>query len=166
MTDNFDQLFKEKVDSKSYSYSAKAWHKFSKKAGFGGTSAAQIIAIATASTLVIALGGFFLYQKLHTTPALEPTPIAIPNTDSTLNAESIDTFCIAPQEISQPKEDIQITESKNIKTKPETSCTAVQNPVPSTDTIKKPEPEKKYILRPKNPRRILEINTDTIKSNE
>lgn len=165
MTDNFDQLFKEKVDSKSYSYSAKAWRKFSKKAGFGGASTAQVVAIATASTLVIALGGFFLYQKLATAPAAEPTPIAISNPDSTLNTEIIDTFCVVNQEVSQPQENIQTTENKNIKAKANTSCTA-QNSVPSTDSIKKAEPEKKYILRPKNPHRILEINTDTIKSNE
>ena len=36
----------------------------------------------------------------------------------------------------------------------------------ATDTVAAQKPERKPILRPKNPRRILEINPDTIKSNE
>lgn len=169
MENNFDQLFKEKINSKSYPYSAKAWKSFSKKMGWGsGLGSAQVIVITTLASLIIAAGGYFLYHQLRSdrlpaTSCETPTqPASITDTMHTSNA--IDT--IHTQEIDNAT--VETSEQPKQNTAPRNSNVAASQPVSSTatDTVSSVKNNKTYILRPKNPRRILEINTDTIKSND
>ncbi len=170
MENNFDQLFKEKINSKNYPYSNKAWKSFSKKMGWkSGLSVAQSIVITTLTSLIIAAGGYFLYQQIHsdklpvTSSETEPQqPVTI--IDTILPPSSLDT--LSPQETADvasetPEQPKQKTASKSNDIPPSQPSTNA-----STDTLSAKKNTPKYILRPKNPRRILEINTDTIKSND
>lgn len=170
MENNFDQLFKEKINSKNYPYSNKAWKSFSKKMGWkSGLSVAQSIVITTLTSLIIAAGGYFLYHQIHsdklpvTSSETEPQqPVTI--IDTILPPSSLDT--LSPQETADvasetPEQPKQKTASKSNNITPSQPSTNA-----STDTLSAKKNTPKYILRPKNPRRILEINTDTIKSND
>lgn len=167
MADNFDQLFKAKIESKNYAYQAKAWRLFSKKAGWSaGLSTAATVSIATLSAVIFAVGGYFTYQHFTPAPKGMPTPQEMVSHVDTLPT----TQPLAPASVEDTLTPIQQTESKPIEqkkqAKPNKQAAPVEVPSAPTDTMATPQPAKKYILRPRPSRRILEINTDTIKSND
>lgn len=160
----FDELIKQKAASKKFTYSAKAWRSFSKKAGIkAALTATQSVVIGVASVAVLTVGGYFGYKHFHTeTPQVEPTEI-IPSNEEEIIVALEDTIEIieesAPSLEEEPIMDVTPSRERAI---------SEEKPAPTAaiDTVAKEEkPKKAPILRPKNPTRILEIRTDTIKSN-
>ena len=161
MTD-FDQLIKEKVEQKEYSYSASSWHSFVRKAGLKsvGTTTQSII-IAIASIAVVSVGSWIgirhFFSSSEIAPAIvEQLPVAEPS------QAVIDTIAIV-EATEEPvaEEIVSVPNSKPV-------VSTVSDKTPKTvtnDTASKRKPAQDPILRPKN-RRILEIDPDTIKSNE
>lgn len=162
MTD-FDQIIKEKVEQKKYSYSATSWHRFARKAGLKSTlTTSQSVIIAILSVVVISVGSWlgvrYLSPKQEAVPTVEATIEETPAPELTLP----DTAATEIAEETAPAAEVPAPKSNTPQPK-------VTNEAPnntSSDTVAEPKPERKPILRPKNPRRILEIDPDTIKSNE
>ena len=160
MTD-FDQLIKGKIEQKEYSYSASSWHSFAKKAGLkSALTVSQSVIIALVSVAVISVGSWlgirYLSSEQEVLPAAEvsveeaPVPApALPATDTV--ATEVTEEAVPAVETLAPSR--KVTPKDTPKT-------------PVTDTARAPKQVKEPILRPKHPRRILEIDPDTIKSNE
>jgi len=164
MTD-FDKFIKEKVDKKTYSYSASAWKGFAKKAGLkSALTTAQSLFIGIASVVVAASLGWVAYELLS--PSEAP--------------QSVDTATVAPQEPLQVVE--LVTDSTQVESE-EVAKESVREPekvrksaadiVEETpaqkaevDSVPENKPVRKPIARPKKPTRILVINPDTIPSND
>lgn len=162
MTD-FDQLIKEKVEQKEYPYSAASWHSFARKAGLkSALTITQSVIIAVVSVSIVAVGSWFGIRHfsapdevvpevvVEETPAEEPIMVAA---DTTIIEE------VAEEPVA---EEMVPTPSR----KPAPKVTNEMPNVPATDTVAEQKPAREPILRPKKPRRILEIDPDTIKSNE
>lgn len=163
MTD-FDKIIKQKVEGKKYPYSASAWQSFASKAGIkSALTLGQSIIIGAVSFAVISVGGIALYKHLSSN---ESTPIPVQPAQSTEIPEAV----VSDTLIEQSEMDSVIETQPVINTNASTKQVVKQNdeqdknPVIKQDTIEKTT-KKPPILRPKNNRRILEIRTDTIKSN-
>lgn len=172
MSDNeqFDKLIKEKVDGKKYPYSASSWHSFKSKAGLkSALSTLQAVLIGAASVVVVGVGCYLGYRHFQSQPAsVRPDSPVATSTDSTVISEDlrenapdeVSTDSVA--EVSQPA--IKISDKKRSPVRPNAEKVSIPTAVP-TDTIQTVSAKKQPILRPRANRRILEINTDTIKSN-
>lgn len=163
MTD-FDQLIKEKVNKKEYPYSASSWRRFSQKAGLKSAltlTKAVVIGISSASLIAVAgwCGFHFMSPKAEVAPAVETAVRDLPEPEV---AAVVDTACAEPTISSDSPTELPST--NGTKVKPEAKVVAPEKTV--VDTTATEKPERKPILRPKNPRRILEIDPDTIKSND
>lgn len=165
MTD-FDQLIKEKVNKKEYPYSASSWHRFTQKAGLkSALTVSKSLIIGVASVAVIATGTWlgirYFSPSPAPAPAIETSMDELPAPEPVLAAT--DTAVLETEETAVPKTSAPAPSGKTAKP-------AVKNEKPetpaNTDTIAASKPDRKPILRPKNPRRILEIDPDTIKSND
>lgn len=160
MTD-FDQIIKEKVEQKEYPYSASSWHSFAKKAGLkSALTASQSIVIAVLSVAVISVGSWlgirYLSPGQEVVPAAEVTVEELPAPGPALM--TTDTVATEITEETAPAAEPPA---------PSRKVTPKEAPkAPAADTAKASKQVKEPILRPKNPRRILEIDPDTIKSNE
>lgn len=167
MTDNFEQLLQEKIAEQSYRYNPKAWKQFCKKAGWKvGLSAAQWVVVGTLSTIAVAGGGYALYHAM-TPETIAPQPTVVQQ--DTLHATYIDTLPNDTLSVAIATPDGLIKETEvavKPQPKPRKTVTHPTPPAVKEDSIARSEKPKTYILRPKNPRRILEINPDTIKSND
>lgn len=162
---DFDQIIKQKVEQKEYTYSASAWHRFAKKAGLkSALTTSQSMIIAVVSVAVISVGSWlgirYLAPSQEVAPAAEVTMEETPAPAPELTA--VDT--VAAETTEEPIEKKAVTAPCHKPVQPEVTNEAPKAPI--TDTVSEPKPVKKPILRPKNPRRILEIDPDTIKSNE
>ena len=161
MTD-FDQIIKQKVEQKEYPYSASSWHRFAKKAGLkSALTASQSVIIAIVSVAVVSVGSWLGVRYLAPSQEVEPTMEVI--------VEEVPApapkLTVADTAVSEtPEETVTVTKPTAPRHKTEVTNEAPKATV--TDTVSEPKPVKKPILRPKNPRRILEIDPDTIKSNE
>ena len=160
---DFDQIIKQKVEQKEYPYSASSWHRFAKKAGLkSALTASQSVIIAVVSVAVISVGSWLGIRYL--TPSQEVAPAA----EITVEEAPAPEPTAADTVVSEtPEETVIVTELSTPSRKPvQPVMTNEASNAPITDTVSEPKPVKKPILRPKNPRRILEIDPDTIKSNE
>ena len=162
MTD-FDQLIKEKIEQKEYSYSASSWHHFAKKAGLkSALTVTQSVIIAVASVAIIAVGSWFGICHFSAMEPAAPAPVQqMPVEEPVLLAADTAEVEVVAEEPAA--EEVVTAPSR----KPATPKVTEEAPkAAATDTVAAQKPERKPILRPKNPRRILEIDPDTIKSNE
>ena len=69
--DNFDQLIKEKLESKTYAYKASAWKNFAQQSGVvAPVSGLKIAAISIATVGALSTGGYlpFSQKKLLSPP--------------------------------------------------------------------------------------------------
>ena len=161
MTD-FDEIIKQKVDGKKYPYSAKAWQSFASKAGIkSALTLGQSVIIGAISVAVLSVGGFALYKHLNTSdngtvPAHPASPTEVPVT--------VVADTLAEQSVIEDEGTVEVVSTR---TKPaaDTEVVPAQETKSQQDTVAAPV-KKAPILRPKNNRRILEIRTDTIKSND
>lgn len=163
MTD-FDQLIKEKIEQKEYPYSASSWHRFAQKAGLKSSlTITQSVIIAVASVAIIAVGSwfgirhFFAGDEVMPTVVTEETPVGEPMlvAADTIIVETVSEESIETETIPAPsRKPVSANASEDVPNNATADTAAVQKPV------------REPILRPKNPRRILEIDPDTIKSNE
>ena len=161
MTD-FDQIIKQKVEQKEYSYSASSWHNFAKKAGLkSALTASQSVIIAVVSVAVISVGSWLGVRYLAPSQEVEPATEVIVEEVPAPAPELTATDTVVSE---TPEETVTVTKPTAPRHKTEVTNEAPKATV--TDTVSEPKPVKKPILRPKNPRRILEIDPDTIKSNE
>ncbi len=167
MTD-FDQLIKEKIEQKEYSYSASSWHRFAKKAGLkSALTVTQSVIIAVASVAIIAVGSWFGIRHFSamepaTTAPVQQMPVEEP---VLLAADTAEVEVVAENPVAEnPVEEEVVTAPIRKPAPPKVTEEAPK--AAATDTVAAQKPERKPIPRPKNPRRILEINPDTIKSNE
>lgn len=160
---DFDQIIKQKVEQKEYPYSASSWHRFAKKAGLkSALTASQSVIIAVVSVAVISIGSWLGIR--YFSPSQETAPVAEIAVEETPAPE----LTAADTVVSETTEEtVVVTEpsAPSCKTAQPVMTNEASN-APITDTVPAPKPVKKPILRPKNPRRILEIDPDTIKSNE
>lgn len=173
MSDNeqFDKLIKEKVDGKSYPYSASSWHSFKSKAGLKSTlSIVHSVLIGAASVAVVGVGCYLGYRHFQSQPnsVLPDAPVAT-STDSTLISDDLcpntpdEVTTDSVVEVSQPV--ITISDKKTSPVRPNAEKKSNPTTAPA-DTIQTVSAKKQPILRQRHNRRILEINTDTIKSND
>ena len=165
---DFEQLIKEKVNSKEYSYSAKNWQSFTQKAGWksgftlkhGLLIGAAVIVVAVGVYMAVRLSGGELQQS--TTPSQDkPDTEIVMGQDSLLEADQL-----VAEEVSEMQTESTSTQTicHNGGTTPKAETTP--EGMPSSDTVtKNPEPVKKPVRRERITR-IYEINTDTISSNE
>ena len=162
MTD-FDQIIKQKVEQKEYPYSASSWHRFAKKAGLkSALTASQSVVIAVISVAVISVGSWLGIR--YFSPSQETAPVAEIAVEETPAQELTAVDTVVPE---ANEEIVIVTEPSSPSRKPiQPEVTNEAPNAPVADTVSEPKPVKKPILRPKNPRRILEIDPDTIKSNE
>ena len=161
MTD-FDQIIKQKVEQKEYSYSASSWHRFAKKAGLkSALTASQSVIIAIVSVAVVSVGSWLGVRYLAPSQEVEPTMEVIVEEVPAPAPE----LTVADTAVSEtPEETVTVTKPTALRHKTEVTNEAPKATV--ADTVSDPKPVKKPILRPKKPRRILEIDPDTLKSNE
>lgn len=162
---DFDQIIKQKVEQKEYMYSASAWQRFAKKAGLkSALTASQSVIIAVVSVAVISVGSWLGIRYLAPSQevvtieevTVEETPAPAPE------LTAADTM--VTETTKEPIEEKAVTAPCRKPVQPEVTNEAPKATI--ADTVSEPKPVKKPILRPKNPRRILEIDPDTIKSNE
>lgn len=160
----FDELIKQKAASKKFTYSAKVWRSFSKKAGIkAALTATQSVVIGVASVAVLTVGGYFGYKHFHTeVPQAQPSELLPSNEEEAIVALE-DTITLEAE--MQPAEFKEIAVEKAPQQKPALKEEPAVPAVKADTVAKKEKPKKAPILRPKNPTRILEIRTDTIKSN-
>ena len=171
---DFDQLIKEKVNSKEYAYSAKNWQSFTQKAGWRrGFSLTQWLLTGVAVVVVAAGGGLAYWvwsggkQSVDTRLQEQPTveaataPVAEVKTstaDISTETEMV-TDVTTAQTVTSGKAG---TASHNTapKTTPEQSST------PAADTVAaSPTPVQKHVRRERITR-IFVIDPDTIPSND
>lgn len=160
---DFDQIIKQKVEQKEYPYSASSWHRFAKKAGLKSTlTASQSVIIAIVSVAIISVGSWLGFRYLV------PSHEVAPTTEISVEETPAPELTAADTVVSEtPEENVTVTELSTPSRKPVQPVVTNEEPKAMvTDTVSEPKPVKKPILRPKNPRRILEIDPDTIKSNE
>ena len=158
MTD-FDQLIKEKIEQKEYSYSASSWHRFAKMAGLkSALTLTQSVIIAIVSVTIIAVGSWFGIRHFSVSDEVVPASMEqLPAEEPVLAA--VDT--IAVEEVTEEPVEEATVPAPGRKPSPK-----VTDKAPDTATVTKPRNEREPILRPKDTWRILEIDPDTIKSNE
>ena len=162
MTD-FDQIIKEKIGQKEYSYSASSWHRFAKKSGLkSALTTTQSTLIAVASVAIIAVGSWlgirhFSSMKPTTVPSVQQMAVEEP----VLAAADTVEVEVMPEE---PTDEVVMAVQSPKPVTPKVTTEAPK--AEAIDTVGEEKPARKPILRPKNPRRILEIDPDTIKSNE
>lgn len=162
MTD-FDQLIKEKLEQKEYPYSASSWHRFAQKAGLkSALTVTQSVIIAVASVAIVAVGSWFGIRHFSSMePAATATSQQMPVEEPVLLAA--DTTMV--EEVSEEPNETEAIPTSGRKPVSANASADVSNNA-SADTATEKKPVREPILRPKNPRRILEIDPDTIKSNE
>ena len=155
----FDQIIKEKVEQKEYSYSASSWHSFAQKAGLkSALTLTQSVIIAVVSVTIIAVGSWFGIRHFSVSDEVVPASMEqLPAEEPVLAA--VDT--IAAEEVTEEPVEEATVPAPGRKPTPK-----VTDKAPDTDTVTEPRNEREPILRPKDTWRILEIDPDTIKSNE
>lgn len=155
----FDQIIKEKVEQKEYSYSASSWHSFAQKAGLkSALTLTQSVIIAVVSVTIIAVGSWFGIRHFSVSDEVVPASMEqLPAEEPVLAA--VDT--IAVEEVTEEPVEEATVPAPGRKPTPK-----VTDKAPDTDTVTEPRNEREPILRPKDTWRILEIDPDTIKSNE
>lgn len=155
--DNFDQLIKEKLENKTYSYKASAWKNFAHNSGVvAPVSGLKIAAISIAAVGILSTGGYFLYQGLQPeTPTIVVDEIATDNNEmkeETFAAE--DTMAII-QEI----EEVPVAQ---VQPKAKPAITAKDADAPMGQIMEEPK-KAEPILRERNDNwRVIMINVDTI----
>lgn len=160
MTD-FDQIIKEKVEQKEYPYSASSWHSFAKKAGLKSVlTTSQSIFIAVLSVAIIAVGSWFGIRLFSASD--EVAPVSVEQLPAEKPVLAVDTVAVEDEEEVLDEEAVAPAPI----CKPTSPMVMDETPAKVTDTVSESKPVRKPILRPKNPRRILEIDPDTIRSNE
>lgn len=164
--DNFDQLIKEKLESKTYAYKASAWKNFAQQSGVvAPVSGLKIAAISIATVGALSTGGYLIYNALQP----EETPVTaneiLVNTDNPeMNEETFaaeDTLSVIQEVESTEFAETQVQQPKaKSVTVPKTTATPKTQPA---EEPKKSEP----ILRERNDRwRVVMINVDTIGPDE
>lgn len=155
----FDQIIKEKVEQKEYSYSASSWHSFAQKAGLkSALTLTQSVIIAVVSVTIIAVGSWFGIRHFSVSDEVVPASMEqLPAEEPVLAA--VDTIAI--EEVTEEPVEEATVPAPGRKPTPK-----VTDKAPDTATVTEPRNEREPILRPKDTWRILEIDPDTIKSNE
>lgn len=163
MTD-FDQLIKEKIEQKEYPYSAASWHSFARKAGLkSALTVTQSVIIALVSVAIVAVGSWFGIRHFSASDEAVPTVVMETTTAEEPALAAADTVSVEVV-AEEPVEEEAVTAPSRKPVAP--TVTDETHRAAATDTATEQKPARKPILRPKNPRRILEIDPDTIKSNE
>ena len=167
MTD-FDQLIKEKVNSKEYTYSAKSWQSFTQKAGWEGGFTLGHALLTGVAVVLVAIGTYVAVHSMgnegdQIAPTIQKQPAneaiiaqdSITETENPVTAEAFETPAASPTtptadngRVNSPQTESAPAESSNLDTVT-TNKTPVQKPI-----------------RRERITRIFEINTDTISSND
>lgn len=169
---DFDQLIKEKVNSKEYSYSAKNWQSFTQKAGWKGGFTLLHGLLAGAAVVVVAVGIYVAvrltgHEEPQPTPSAQndPVPETIIEPDSIVETE-ISTVEEAIEPIEE-KPTTQIANNHNAATPAKAPKTEAHPATqPDTETVITPVKSEQKPARSERITRIFEINPDTIPSND
>lgn len=165
---DFDQLIKEKVNSKEYSYSAKNWQSFTQKAGWKG-GFTLMHGLLTGAAVVAAAVGIYVAVRLTGSEAQQSTPPTQdkPDTEVVINQDSlVEADQPAVEEMAEKQTESMSTRITNNDGVHATKADAKPAEVPASDTVaQEPAPVKKPVRRERITR-IFEINTDTILSND
>lgn len=164
---DFDQLIKEKVNSKEYSYSAKNWQSFTQKAGWKGGFTLLHGLLTGASVIAVAVG-VYVAVRMTGGEAQQSTPPTKGNSDTEIVVKQDSLIEEVPvmEEVVEMEAENTTTRSVNNDGArlPKNESTATE--VSTTDTVKEePHPVQKPMRRERITH-IFEINTDTIPSND
>lgn len=165
---DFDQLIKEKVNSKEYTYSAKNWQSFTQKAGWKG-SFTLLHGLLTGAAVIVVAVGIYVGVRLSGAEVQQPTPPAQnkPVTETVMEQDSIVELDKTGREVvtESKSESLSIvTTPHNNGKAPKTETSPAE--VSATDMVKEePDPVQKPVRRERITH-IFEINTDTIPSND
>ncbi len=167
MSDQFDQLFKDKINSKEYQYSAKAWRSYTQRAGIAKFAVGKVITIVASSLVVLSVGGYFLYQQLSKTslqtPITAESQSIVPPEENNIAIDTSLSSDTIEEKIDVSSENQKKTTKWNRQEVKTTDSSVIHK---SPDTISTPSVQRKPIIRKKPNRRILEINPDTIPTND
>jgi cytoskeletal protein RodZ len=173
---DFDQLIKEKINSKEYAYSAKNWQSFTQKAGWRrGFSLTQWL-LTVAAVVVVAAGGGLAYwlwaggkqsvdTRMQEQPTVEAaTAPAMETTESTVEiptepATEVQSDNAVNQTVTSGK-----AASANNSSAPK--ATPEQHNTPAADTTVTCNPPAQKPVRRDRITRIFVIDPDTIPSND
>jgi len=169
---DFDQLIKEKVNSKEYSYSAKNWQSFTQKAGWKG-GFTLLHGLLTGAAVVVVAVGIYVAVRLTGHEEPQPTPSAQndPVTETIIEPDSIvETEISTVEEAIEPIEEkptTQIANNHNADAPAKARKTETQ-PAKQTDAeiVTTPTKSEPKPVRSERIIHIYEINPDTIPSND
>jgi hypothetical protein len=168
---DFDQLIKEKVNSKEYAYSAKKWQSFTKKAGWRRGFSTIHWLLSGAAVVAVAVGLFFVLR-----PAKDAPQTSIPeqnihkgNDMEEMTVSATDTA--EYMEVAATEEQALVTPIAEVK-----ENVANSNKLPETNPATETSPAADTVAKPRTPvqkpsqngriTRIFVIDPDTIPSND
>lgn len=172
MSNEFDELIKDKVEEKEYAYTHKAWHKFCRKANIPFLSIGAKIALVVVPLAFVAAGIFFLvnsssFSAVETVESVEMTsvvessqnqpPVVIEDTMNTAFSQT-ESVTSQKQPENQPSVAVGITD---IPSRPEESLVPQNEPAEYKDTV--PAKPKPAVRQDKTQwKRVNVIDLDTV----
>ena len=173
---DFDQLIKEKINSKEYAYSAKNWQSFTKKAGWRrGFSLTQWL-LTAAAVVVVAAGGGLAYwlwaggkQSVDTRMQEQPTVEAATAPLMETPESTVEILTEPATEAQADNAVNQVITSGKTATANSSSApkaTLEQYNTPAADTTATSNPPAQKPVRRDRITRIFVIDPDTIPSND
>ena len=139
---DFDQLIKEKINSKEYAYSAKNWQSFTKKAGWRRVFSLTHWLLTGAAVVVVAAGGGLAYwlwtggkQPVDTRMQEQPTveEATAPVTEMKASTVEISTEATTPTDITTTQAVTTDPAATNRNTPPK--ATQEESSMPAADTV-------------------------------
>ena len=171
---DFDQLIKEKINSKEYAYSAKKWQSFTKKAGWRKGFSLTHWLLTGAAVVVVAAGSGLAYWlwtggeqsvdiRMQGQPTMEEATAPVTEVEESTAEISTETATMTDittaQTVTSGK---TATESHNTAPK----ATPEQNNKPTADTMVSSSTPLQKPARKERITRIYVIDPDTIPSND
>lgn len=173
---DFDQLIKEKVNSKEYAYSAKNWQSFTQKAGWRrGFSLTQWL-LTGAAVVVVAAGGGLAYwlwaggkqsvdARTQEQPTVEEATAPVMETKET-TAEILTETSTEVQADNTIEPIVTTGKASTANSGSAPKATPEQPNTPATDTMTTTNPPVQKPARRERITRIFVIDPDTIPSND
>ncbi len=170
---DFDQLIKEKINSKEYAYSAKNWQSFTQKAGWRRGFSLTHWLLTGAAVVVVAAGGGLAYwlwaggkqpvdARMQEQPAVEEA--TTPVTEMEASTMEISTETTEPTDITTTQAVTTEPAATHRNTPPK--ATQEESSMPAADTVGTSHTPVQKPARRERITRIFVIDPDTIPSND
>lgn len=168
---DFDQLIKEKVNSKEYSYSAKNWQSFTQKAGWKSGFTLKHGLLTGAAVIVVAVGVYVAVrwtggEAQQSTNPMQNQPVAetVMEQDSVVGTANEGVTAVAEAQVAEPTTPAVDNPTSPQAKAPKRESNTAETPV--TDTVTRDRTPVQKPIRRERITRIFEINPDTIPSND